>query len=51
MTYDESIARAEAIIAQLENAEALSMEDYTRLSAEANKLLKACKAEIESLNL
>jgi exonuclease VII small subunit len=49
MTYDESIARAEAIIAQLENAEALSMEEYKRLSSEATKLLRSCKEEIESL--
>ena len=46
MTYDESIARAEAIIAQLENAEALSMEEYKRLSSEATKLLRSCKEEI-----
>jgi len=51
MTYDESIARAEAIIAQLENAEALSMEEYKRLSSEATKLLRSCKEEIESLVL
>ncbi len=49
MTYDESIARAEAIIAQLENAEVLSMEEYKRLSSEATKLLRSCKEEIESL--
>lgn len=50
MTYDESIARAEAIISRLENAEALSMEEYKRLSSEATALLRTCKAEIDALS-
>lgn len=47
MTYDENIKRAEAIIAQLEASEALSMEEYKRLAAESTALLKECKNEIE----
>lgn len=47
MTYDESIQRAEAIIAQLEQSEALSMDEYKRLASEATALLKQCKSEIE----
>ena len=47
MTYDKSIQRAEAIIAQLEASEALSMEEYKRLASEATALLKQCKNEIE----
>ncbi|MBR4704519.1 MAG: exodeoxyribonuclease VII small subunit [Paludibacteraceae bacterium] len=46
MTYDEAIRRAEEIIAQLEQAEALSMDEYKRLAAEATALLKECKAQI-----
>ena len=42
MTYDEAIKRAETIIAQLESAEALSMDTYKRLAAEATALLKEC---------
>lgn len=47
MGYDEKIHKAEAIIAQLEEAEALSMEEYQRRAAEADALLRECKAEIE----
>lgn len=46
MTYDEAIQRAETIIAQLEQSEAISMEDYKRLASEATALLKQCKDEI-----
>ena len=46
MTYDENIKRAEAIIAQLEASEALSMEEYKRLASEATALLKEGKKEL-----
>jgi hypothetical protein len=46
MTYDESIERAERLIAQLEQSEAISMDEYKRLAAEVTALLKQCKAEI-----
>ena len=48
MSYDEKIEKAEAIIAQLESAEALSMDTYKRLAAEATALLKQCKEELET---
>lgn len=51
MKYDEAIARAEAIISQLEQAEAISMEEYKRLAAEATALLKKCKEEVEGMDL
>lgn len=47
MNYDEAIKKAESIISELEQAEALSMEDYTRRAAEAESLLKQCQTEIE----
>lgn len=47
--YDETIKKAEAIIAQLEQAEALSMDEYKRQASEATALLKQCKDEIESI--
>ena len=47
MTYDEKIAKAEAIIAQLESAEAISMDEYRRLASEAAALLRQCRSEIE----
>jgi len=43
MTYDENIEKAERIISQLEQSEALSMEEYRRLADEATALLKQCK--------
>lgn len=46
MNYDENIKKAEAIIAQLEASEAISMEEYKRLAAEATALLKACREEL-----
>lgn len=49
-TYDEAILRAEAIIAQLEAAEALSMDEYKRLASEATALLKQCKNAIDGLS-
>ena len=49
MTYDESIKEAEAIIAQLEQAQALSMDEYNRLSKKAAALLNQCKAAVENL--
>ena len=50
MTYDESIQRAEAIIAQLEQSEALSMDEYKRLASEATALLKQCKSLLAEMN-
>lgn len=49
MTYDEKIAKAEAIIAQLESSDALSMEAYKKAAAEATALLKSCKSDIEGM--
>ncbi len=50
MTYDESIQRAEAIIAQLEQSEALSMDEYKRLASEATALLKQCKSLLAEMD-
>lgn len=48
MSYDEKIEKAEAIIAQLEASEAISLEEYKRLAAEATALLKQCKEGLET---
>lgn len=50
MNYDEKIQKAEAIIAQLEQSEAISMEAYKKLAAEATSLLKQCKDELNAVN-
>lgn len=49
MNYDEKIKRAEEIIAQLESAEAISMDAYKKAAAEATALLKECRSEIEGM--
>ena len=49
MNYDESIQKAEAIIAQWESSEALSMDEYKRRADEAEQLLKQCEKEVDGL--
>ena len=49
MEYDEKIKRAEGIVAQLEQAEAISLEEYKKLAAEATSLLHQCSAEIQTV--
>lgn len=50
MGYDEAIKKAEAIIAQLEQAEAISMEEYKRMASEATALLKQCKSLLTEMH-
>ena len=50
MNYDEAIQKAEAIIAQLESAEALSMEEYKKAAAEATALLKQCRSLLAEMH-
>ena len=50
MNYDDSIKKAEEIIAQLEQAEALSMDEYKRLASEATALLKQCRSFLAEMN-
>ena len=45
MTYDEKINKAESIISQLEQAEAISMDVYKKLAAEATS-----KDELTAIN-
>ena len=50
MTYDEAIARAEEIIAQLESSEAISMDEYKKKAAEATSLLRLCQSLLTEMN-
>ena len=50
MEYDETIQKAEAIIARLEQAEALSMDEYKRLASEATALLKQCQSFLAKMH-
>lgn len=49
LTYDAAMARVEEIIRQLENSEAIGLQEYKKLSQEAQQLLSFCRAEIIKL--
>ena len=49
LSYDQAMARVEAIVQQLEQSEALSLHDYRLLAEEARGLLAFCRKEIEVL--
>ena len=48
MTYDEAIARVEAIVQELEQTEALSMEMYKQKADEAKELLDFCMKQLDA---
>ena len=50
LSYDEAMKRAEALIAQLEQSEAIGVDEYKRVAAEATALLNRCKQEIENIS-
>lgn len=47
LSYDEAIARVETIVRQLEQSEALSMDEYRTLATEAKDLLSFCRRRLE----
>lgn len=47
LSYDEVMARVETIVKQLEQSEALSMEEYRTLAVEAKDLLALCRRQLE----
>lgn len=49
ISYDEAIKRAEEIVQQLEQSEAIGLEEFRRLSKEAKELLAYCREEIDKL--
>ena len=49
LSYDQAMARVEAIVQQLEQSEALSLQDYRLLAEEARGLLAFCRRELEGL--
>lgn len=46
LSYDEAMARVEVIVKQLEQSEALSMDEYRVLAAEAKDLLSFCRSQL-----
>ena len=50
LTYDEALQKAEAIIAQLEQSEAISMDAYKKAAAEATALLQYCRSLLAEMH-
>ena len=50
LTYDQAMARVEAIVQQLEQSEAISLSEYKELSDEARQLLTFCHNEVEKIS-
>lgn len=50
MTYDESIARLQQIVQQLESGQAVGMDQYTRLANEAKSLIASCRKQLTELD-
>ena len=50
LTYDQAIARVEAIVQQLEQSEAISLSKYKQLADEARQLLAFCRNEVEKIS-
>ncbi len=50
MTYDEAIRKAEQIVQSLEQAEALSVQDYQQRAKEVNQLLQFCEQELGQIS-
>ena len=48
MTYDEAINKVEAIVKELEQTEALSMEVYKAKANEAKELLDFCMKQLDA---
>lgn len=49
MTYDEAVARIEAITKDLASVTALGMEAYIQKAAEAQELLAFCRSQLTGL--
>lgn len=50
MTYDEALKRIETIVTELEQAKALSMDEYKAKAVEAKKLLDFCEQQISEMD-
>lgn len=47
LSYDEAMARVETIVKQLEQSDAISMDEYRTLATEAKDLLAFCRRQLE----
>lgn len=46
MNYDETLQKAEQIVKELEQAQALSLETYKQKSTEVKRLLDLCERQL-----
>ena len=46
MSYDEAIKRIEQIVVEMEQSEALNMDDYQSKAKEAKELIDFCQQEL-----
>jgi len=49
LTYDQAIQKAQAIVNELEQVQALSMEDYKQRSKEVKLLLDYCEQQLKNI--
>lgn len=49
MTYDEALARLQAIVEDLEKEEAISIDEYKQKAQEAKELLTYCRRQLTTL--
>ena len=50
LTYDQAMARVEAIVQQLEQSQAISLSEYKQLADEARQLLAFSRNEVEKIS-
>ena len=50
LTYDESIARLQEIVQQLEDGKAVGMDKYASLAKEAKELIDSCRKQLTELD-
>lgn len=50
MTYDEAIQKAETMVAQLEETQALSVSEYQKKAKEIKQLLDHCETLLKDMN-
>ena len=50
MSYDEAVKRVETIVRELEQADALSLEEYRKKASEAKRLLDVCEESLKKMS-
>lgn len=50
MTYDEAIQKAETLVVQLEQTQALSVTEYQTKATEIRQLLDFCESQLREMD-